>query len=215
MILLSSFYLAPISYYAALFHAEYGRIEVHDTYRKQSYRNRCIIGGANGAHALSIPIVKPDRAQCKMQDIRIADHGQWQHLHWNAIVSAYNSSPFFQYYEDDFRPFYEKKFDFLLDFNEGLRGLVCKLLYIDTPIEFSSEYIKSPLPEILDLRESIDPKRPPVKTEWKEYYQVFTEKHGFISDLSIIDLLFNMGNESRLYLIENELYDHSSQTLRL
>jgi len=105
MILLPSFYLAPVEYYAALFRAENALIEIHDNYRKQSYRNRCHIAGANGMLTLSIPIEKPSSLKGTMKDIRIADHGNWQHLHWNAIVSAYNSTPFFQYYEDDFRPF--------------------------------------------------------------------------------------------------------------
>lgn len=191
------FYLAPIEYYSYLFRAEKAVIEIYDNYQKQSYRNRCIIAGANGAMTLSIPIEKPSTAKCPMKDIRIAEHGNWQHLHWQAIVSAYNSTPFFEFYEDDFAPFYEQKFDFLLDFNEALRETICRLIGIDTPISYSDKYIVKVPHDTVDLRETIHPKRIS-NFKIKPYYQVFREKNGFLPNLSIIDLLFNLGNETRL-----------------
>ena len=203
-VLLSSLYLAPIQYYSKLFRADKVIIETDDNYQKQSYRNRCIIAAANGPLALSIPIEKPKEVKCKMKDIKIAKHGNWQHFHWNAIISAYNSSPFFEYYRDDFSLFYEKKTTFLFDLNEQLRILICNLLDIDTPTSYTTTFVEHPLPNTTDLRESIHPKR-----DWQEmdnhfiakpYYQVFAEKRPFVENLSVIDLLFNMGNESRLYL---------------
>ena len=193
------FYLAPIEYYALLFRVPAVVIEIHDHYQKQSYRNRCVIAGANGAMTLSIPIEKPATPKCPMKDIRVAEHGNWRHLHWNAIISAYNSTPFFDYYEDDFRPFYEKKYTFLHDFNEELRQLVCRLIGIETPVTYSEAYIFELPDDILDIREIIHPKKPPM-AQTPGYYQVFAEKNGFIPNLSIVDLLFNMGNEARLYL---------------
>lgn len=201
-VILPSFYLAPTAYFAALFHADSALVEIQEHYRKQSYRSRCIIAGANGPLPLSIPVEKPNTLKCAIKDIQIADHGNWQHLHWNAIVSAYNSTPFFQYFEDDFRPYYEKKFTFLHDFNEGLRLLITDLLGIETPCNHTTEYVASPLPHSLDLRDLLDPKKPSTY-EMTPYYQVFTEKHGFMSNLSIVDLLFNLGNEARLYLIKH------------
>ena len=202
--LLSSLYLAPVEYYSKLFRASNVQIEIHDHYTKQSYRNRCIIAGANGPLSLSIPIEKPSDLACEMKDIRIADHGNWRHLHWNAIVSAYKSTPFFDYYADYFSPFYEKKILFLLDFNEQLRAIICRLLEISTPISFTESYVEPADENQSDFREIIHPKR-----DWKifdhdfeakPYYQVFERKFGFLPNLSTIDLLFNMGNESRLYL---------------
>ncbi len=202
-VLLSSLYLAPIQYYSKIFRAKKVLIETDDNYQRQSYRNRCVIAAANGAIHLSIPIEKPER-KCKMKDIRIAEHGNWQHLHWNAITSAYNSSPFFDYYKDDFIHFYENKIDFLFDLNEQLRSLICKLLGIETIIQHTTDFIKITPPYTSDLRETIHPKK-----NWQEidhqfvpkpYYQVFADKNGFVVNASIIDLLFNMGNESRLYL---------------
>lgn len=196
---LSSLYLAPVEYYAALFRAEKVLLEVNDHYQKQSYRNRCHIGGANGVLALSIPVEKPPTAKGSMKDIRIANHGNWQHLHWQAIVSAYGSTPYFQYYEDDFRRFYEEKTVFLHDFNEQLRRLVCRLIGIETEVSYTGSYIQQPAEQFADLRETIHPKRAS-NYQSTTYYQVFADKQGFINNLSIIDLLFNMGNESLLYL---------------
>ena len=203
-VLLSSLYLAPVQYYSKLFRAEKAVIETDDNYQKQSYRNRCIIAAANGALPLSIPIEKAMGLKVKMKDIRIADHGKWQHFHWNAIISAYNSSPYFEYYKDEFAPFYEKKTTFLFDLNEQMRSLICRLLDIDTPVSYSTRFIAEVPINTTDLREAIHPKRDwrKIDTQFcaKPYYQVFAEKRPFIENLSIIDLLFNMGNESRLYL---------------
>lgn len=199
VVLLSSLYLAPVEYYSRLNRAGDAVIEIHDNYQKQSYRNRCTIACAGGTLSLSVPIEKPVTTKCLMKDIRIADHGNWRHLHWNAIVSAYSSTPFFLYYEDDFRPFFERRVDFLLDWNEMLRQLVCRLIGIGTAISCSSEYREDVPAHWADLREAIHPKKTSAY-EASPYYQVFAGRHGFLPNLSIIDLLFNMGNESRLYL---------------
>jgi len=196
---LSTAYLGPVQYYCKLYQYKKAYIETAENYLKQTYRNRCIIAAANGTQSLSIPIVKPDTVKCLTRDIRISDHGNWRHLHWNAIVSAYNLSPFFEYYEDDLSPFYEKKYDFLLDFNEELRRLICSLIDIDPDLSYTEDY----LPEAPnDYREMIRPKHSVDDPCFSPltYYQVFGERHGFLPNLSIIDLLFNMGPESILVL---------------
>ena len=199
--LLTTAYLAPIQYYTKLFHAKEVVIEKCDHYMKQTYRNRCIIAGANGLLPLSIPIIKPENPKTFSSDIKISDHGNWQHLHWNAITSAYNSSPFFEYYADDFAPFYRKKYRFLFDFNEDLRALICRTLEIEPVVSFSAEYRP---PSEFDFRDLIHPKRETTESDpsfiAKEYYQVFKTKYEFLPNLSIIDLLFNMGPEARLIL---------------
>lgn len=203
-IYLSSAYLAPVEYYTKLLTAESVFIECYDNYVKQTYRNRCTILSANGAMPLSIPVEHNKKDKCLMKDIRIADHGNWRHLHWNAIVSAYNSTPFFEYYRDDFQPFYEKKYEFLFDLNEELRMLICNLLDIDTSnVKYTAGYVTE-LSDKEDFRDIIHPKK-----DWKvldasftpePYYQVFGQKFGFTENLSIIDLLFNMGSESLIVL---------------
>ncbi len=156
---LSSAYLAPVEYYTKLLAYDRVCIEQHDHYIKQTYRNRCTIAAPDGELALSIPTVKPASLKCPMCDIRISDHGNWRHLHWNAIESAYNHTPFFEYYKDDFRPFYEKKYEFLADFNEELCHLVCSLIDIQPVMERTSEYKTGFAPGEADFRERIHPKK--------------------------------------------------------
>lgn len=205
-ILLSSAYLAPVQYYTKLAQSkDKVYIEAFDNYIKQTYRNRCIIADANGPLALTIPTEKVSQEKVLMRDIRISDHGNWRHQHWNALEAAYRHTPFFLYYEDDFRPFYEKKIEFLYDFNMELTLMVCSLIGIEITLYPTKEYTPTSASED-DFREIIHPKH-----DWKkdksfipqEYYQVFKRKHGFLPNMSIIDLLFNMGPESILILHES------------
>ena len=207
-VLLSSAYLAPIQYYTKLLQCAGGiaYIEACDSYIKQTYRNRCVIVDANGPLALTIPTEKSDDGHCLMRDMRISDHGNWRHRHWNALEAAYRHTPFFLYYEDDFRPFYEQKIESLYEFNLGLTRLICNLIGIDVTLVPTTEYFANSMANVEDLRERIHPKQ-----DWqsdvdfipKEYYQVFKAKHGFIPNMSIADLLFNMGPESILVLHES------------
>lgn len=209
-IYLSSTYLAPIQYYAKFLIADNIYIEQNDNYIKQTYRNRCSIVSANGPIALSVPVKHSSKDKVQMKDIRIAEHGNWQHMHWNAIVSAYNSTPFFEYYQDDFYPFFHKKYSFLFDLNEELRILILDLLRIQLPrISYTDEYKTDFNSNESDLRDVIHPKK-----DWSTadygfksipYYQVFDQKFGFIENMSIIDLLFNMGNESQIILSKSNV----------
>lgn len=205
-VFLTSAYLAPIHYYSKLYAASDVVVEHHDSYIKQTYRNRCVIAGANGPLPLTIPVEKPSTPKAPMCDVRISDHGNWRHLHWNALQSAYRTSPFFEYYEDDFRPFYEQRYEFLVDFNEAIRQKVCSLIDLDVNVRFSDEYAVNVSPDG-DFRDTISPKFRGIDPHFapKPYYQVFSQKHGFIENLSIADLLFNMGPESLLVLRDSVL----------
>lgn len=204
IVLLSSAYLAPVEYYSKLLACDVAYIEQYDNYMKQTYRNRCNILGPGGVLPLTVPIVKPETPKCIMKDIRVSDHGNWRHSHWNAIESAYNSTPFFEYYKDDFYPFYEKKYEFLFDFNEALRQLICQLIDMQPEVKYTTAYKTTFEPNEHDFRETIHPKKESGKEESgfiaTPYYQVFEARHGFVPNLSIIDLLFNMGPESLLVL---------------
>jgi hypothetical protein len=200
---LSTAYLAPVQYYSKLVSFDEIRIEIAENYPKQTFRNRCHIATANGIQALTVPVEKPARPKCPTRDIRISGHGNWRHIHWNAFVSAYNISPFFEYYADDFRPFYEKKYNYLVEYNEALQSMVCGLLDIQPVITHTVKY--EPDTES-DFRSAIDPRHPQPDATFtpRPYYQVFRDKHGFEPNMSIVDLLFNMGPESILFLLPAE-----------
>jgi hypothetical protein len=199
-ICLSTAYLAPVEYYSVVAKAETVFLENCDYYVKQTYRNRCHIAAANGTMALSIPTEKSGGEKQLIRDVRISEHNDWQMQHWRSIESAYNSTPFFEYYKDDLLPFYEKKWDFLFDFNMEIQTKVLELLDLQPLIRMTNEY-KIKLDEnVLDLRESIHPKKNHTITGLKPYYQVFEQRFGFQPHLSIIDLLFNMGNEAQLII---------------
>ncbi len=197
-VLLSSAYLPPVSFFTAINSGGDVLIEQYDNYCKQTYRNRCKIATAAGVQALTVPIVKGTSPKQLMKDVRISDHGEWRHQHWNALESAYMNSPFFMYYQDDFRPFYEKKYEFLVDFNTELTLLIMKLAGIDKTVKLTGSYGKKEQ-NILDLRQLVNPGTDDPESS-RPYWQVFKEKYGFLANLSAVDLLFNMGPEFPLYL---------------
>jgi len=196
--LLSSAYLPPISFFTAINSGGDVLIEQYDNYCKQTYRNRCRIATASGVQTLTVPVVKSSTPKQLMKDVRISDHGEWRRQHWNALESAYMNSPFFMYYQDDFRPFYEKKFEFLIDYNTELTLLIMKLAGISKDIRLTESYGKKD-ENILDLRQLAEPGNDE-PAQYRSYWQVFKEKYGFKANLSAVDLLFNMGPEFPLYL---------------
>lgn len=185
-----SSYLAPVSHYAAMLRNGEAVIEQWEHYTKQTLRNRCVIAGPNGKQVLTIPVEHHGGKKVLMKDLRISDHGNWRHLHWNALVSNYGKSPFFEFYADDLRPFYEHRWDFLIDFNEALLRKTLELLDIQ---EVHISRTEAWMGEQEEVGGTAIP-----------YYQVFQSRHGFLPDLSIVDLLFNMGNEAILTLTQQQ-----------
>lgn len=199
--ILPTAYLPPIQWFAKLMTYNHILIEAHEHYVKQSYRNRCLIAGAAGIQPLIIPIKKADHSP--ISQTRIATHGNWQHLHQQAIVSAYQNSPYFEFYADDLLPAYSNPPTSLLNFNTSLLHKLCELLDLSPNIAYTQTYYTPETFPADDLRTIISPKTPlsadPTFTP-VPYYQVFTPRKGFIPNLSIIDLLFNMGPEARIVL---------------
>jgi hypothetical protein len=163
-IYLSSAYLAPVEYYIALAKAETIYLEHCEHYEKQSYRNRCTIATANGKMALSIPTEKSNGEKLLTRDVRISEHNSWQSQHWRSIESAYNSTPFFEFFKDDLIPFYEKKWNFLWDFNTEIQLKVLELLDLQPKIIFTEKYNSILDCNTLDLRNCIHPKKKQFKS---------------------------------------------------
>ena len=202
-ILLSTAYLPPLTYFVKIINCNNIVIEHFETYPKQTYRNRCEIYSANGMLSLTIPVIKPNGNHTLTKDIEISNVNNWQKIHWRAIESAYSSSPFFMYYRDLFYPFYEKKYKYLLDFNNSLLELILKILKIAVNINTTLKFEKQPN-DTKDMRNAIHPKKATDAyfEQMPFYTQVFHDKYGFLSNLSIIDLLFNEGNFTKDYLLK-------------
>jgi len=184
-------------------------IEVWETYPKQTLRNHCDIGGPNGRQRLTVPVNKSHGNHTWTKDIRIASNLPWQKIHWRSFETAYNKSPFFLYYQDYFLPFFEKDFTFLLDLNVQLLETLFLAIRLDKTISTTQSY-ETVFSGIYDLRNQWAPDcrkegmrvgdRGSTVTRQPEYYQVFGDRHGFLADLSIVDLLFNLGPEANKYL---------------
>ncbi|MBQ3630533.1 MAG: WbqC family protein [Prevotella sp.] len=230
--LLATTYFGPIQWYQKLYRYDKVQIECCETFVKQTYRNRCLIATTQGVQALTVPVrseklkTPPSLPEGEEQSgggafaicsptgragevSLISDHGNWRHLHWQAMQSAYGDSPFFEYYEDDLRPFFtEHRWERLLDFNEAIRETMCELLDIHPHVEHTTSFLPpttvagNAQSAIADFRAAIHPKHPQPDADFiaRPYYQVFASKHGFLPNLSILDLLFNMGPESIFFL---------------
>ena len=195
--LLSSTYFGPVQWYQKLNRFDKCLIESQESFVKQTYRNRCVIATTNGMQSLTIPIEHGESRL--MRDIRISNHGHWRHLHWNALMSAYGESPFFEFYADDLHPFFEQPWDYLFDYNMAITDKMCELIDFQPCLEITNNFTR----EVEhDYREAIQPKHPLPDKGFtpRPYYQVYAQKHGFLPNLSILDLLFNEGPEAILYL---------------
>ena len=209
--ILATTYFGPLQWYQKLNRFDGVLVEQHEHFLKQTYRNRCVIATTQGVQALTVPVEAPvgeglALSKTSIKDVRISNHGKWRKEHWNALQSAYGESPFFEFYEDDIRPFFENRWEYLLDFNMAITEKMCELLDIHPHIELTSSYQNSlPIGEGwggTDFRTIIHPKHPQEDSDFspKPYYQVYKERFGFLPNLSILDLLFNMGNEAVFYL---------------
>jgi len=186
-------YLGPVAYYSAILQSEEIFIETKEHFIKQSCRNRCTIMGANGTQTLTIPKERKSSDKTLISDISISNQDNWQKSHWQSIVSAYNSSPFFEYYKDELLPFYNTKHSTLFDFNLKLSKTILELMQVEKKLNFTSKFQKEC--NGLDLRSSKF-----ILKNQEEYQQVFCEKYSFIPNLSILDVLFNLGPETTSYL---------------
>lgn len=198
-------YLPPVQYFATLMRHGKVLLEQKENYSKGSYRNRCYIAGANGILMLSIPLAKGKNEQQGIRQTRISTADKnWRNQHWRTIQSAYGNSPFFEFYADGLKALYQKEYEYLWDFNYDLLIWITKKLQLDISISLTSEYQGNPSDEIADWRNAIHPKqhkqRPDEQFKAAYYAQAFEDRHGFLSNLSILDLLFCSGPGAGLVL---------------
>ena len=218
MILLSTAYFAPVRYYSELLPENSTVIiERHEHYNKQSYRNRCTIYSANGLLDLVVPIAKAMQAKVLITKVEISYDTKWQKQHFKAIESAYRRSPFYEYYIDDLMVFFKEQYQYLYDFNMQIMCVMCRLMTIPFRVRESCEYVKV-CAGITDLRDGIHPKETRIIDPnyiFPRYAQVFDNKFGFKPNLSILDLLFNMGPEANNILSLTTKSDIDHQTLKI
>ncbi len=193
-------FLPSIAWFSILTKYDICQIESHESYKKGSYRNRCHILGPNGLQRLTIPL-KKGKNQNSIQKVEIAYDMKWQKHNWQSIQTAYGKSPFYEYYVDEIKAAFFKPTLFLFEFNMNLVTTIIELLDIECKFSFNTSFQKEYPKHIDDFRNIITPKtKIPMQTI--KYEQVFEDKFGFVSNLSILDLLFCKGPESILILNE-------------
>ena len=195
-------YFPNIAHFVAMVHSNKVYLEVCDNYQKQSYRNRTKILGANGKLALTVPVAYSQKNRQLYKDVKIANENDWQLKHLKSLQSAYRMSPFFEFYIDDLMPLFKNQFDFILDFNLQCFEILLDCMQIELIAEKTKIFEKEPKGKT-DLR-AMALRNFKIKS-FNNYTQVFSEKHGFISNLSILDLLFNQGPNTELYLRKQTL----------
>lgn len=197
-VLIHPAYFPNIAHFVAMANANEVIFEVEDNFLKQTYRNRAIIYGANGKLSLNIPVIHTQKNRQKYKDVKIFNEEKWQDHHWKSLLSAYRTSPFFEYYEDELQPLFSLKADYILDFNFKCFETICEclLLHLNTS---KTEIFQKEVEDTEDFRYLVNAKKEYLKP-FEKYNQVFQEKHGFINNLSILDLLFNEGPNALNYL---------------
>lgn len=191
-------YFPNLAHFLAIVNADEVVLEMDDNFLKQTYRNRTYIYAANGKLGLNIPVIHSQKNRQKYRDVKIYNQDHWQSLHWKSLLSAYRTSPFFEYYEDELQPLFTEKTEFLLDFNLKCFETICDCLQLELNTSKTETYQKF-IEDKTDFRYLVNAKKE-TAYNFETYTQVFNSKHGFIPNLSILDLLFNEGPNALNYL---------------
>lgn len=178
-------------------------MEVSDNYQKQTYRNRTYIYGANGRQLLSVPIIHKgcDNGRQLFQEVRVDNSISWQKNHWKTLETAYRTSPYFEYFEDEFKDIFQQKYDFLLDLNFATIKAVLRCFRADVKWDKTEKY-QEQYTDLEDFRYLTSAKKE-YQIQQEEYYQIFSDKHGFLTNLSVLDVLFHKGMNAEEYLINS------------
>lgn len=196
-------YFPSISHFAAMVQSDKIVFEMEDNFQKQTNRNRTYIYSPNGIQLLNIPVKHSKETHQKTKDVKIETDFDWQKQHFKSLEAAYRSSPFFEYFEDDIYPIFEKKFTFLMDLNFEVMDIVCKCLRMKLEYTTTTEYFHEVEADVMDFRFLANGKKD--NSQFESYPQVFQEKAGFLNNLNILDLLFNEGKFAMDYLKSQEL----------
>lgn len=196
-------YFPSVSHYVAMMQADEIIMEVDDNFQKQTNRNRMYIYSANGIQMLNIPIKHSSNQHQKFKDVLIENDFNWQKQHFKSLEAAYRTSPYFEYFEDDIRPVFEKPQKFMMDLNLQIHEIISECLGQKLAYTKTEEFFKEVAPEITDLRHLVNGKKD--TSVFTPYTQVFDDRHGFINNLSILDLLFNEGRHAVDYLKSQKL----------
>jgi len=201
--LLHPTYFPSVSHFVAMVQADTVIFEVEDNFQKQTNRNRMYIYSPNGLQLLNIPVKQNDRpGRLLFKDKKIEPAFDWQKQHFKSLEAAYRTSPFFEYFEDDIRPVFEKKHTFMMDLNFEVLDIVASCLGMDLKFEKTTEFFREPQ-GMHDYRYLANGKKD--TSQFEPYTQVFGDKHGFLNNLSILDLLFNEGRYAMDYLKNQKL----------
>ncbi len=203
-ILIHPTYFPNVAHFAAIVNTEKLTFEYEDNFLKQTYRNRTYIYAANGKLLLNIPVIHSQKNRQKYKDVKISQETSWQNHHWKSLLSAYSTSPFFEYYKDELVYLFNVKTNYLLDFNLKCFVAICDCLQIDINYSKTNDYQKI-VHNTIDFRYLVNAKIE--EPQFEPYAQVFDDKHGFINNLSILDLLFNEGPNALSYL-ESQTISH-------
>lgn len=198
--LISTAYLPTVRYMSVL--AKYGAatIEQYETFPKQTFRNRTTIATGNGLMMLNVPVSRPSGNHSTTAEMVVSYHEPWNIRHWRAIASAYNAAPYFLYYKDELEEILMHRYEHLLQLNEALLNYLLKKLKITCQLEYTQSFIKEAA-SYIDLRENLTAKKDDPSITYPHYSQVFESRHGFLPNLSVIDVLFNLGPEAKSYLL--------------
>lgn len=201
-ILVHPSYFANVATWVAMVQAKGLFFEIHDNYQKQTYRNRAYIYGANGRLALNVPVHFSQKKRQLYAEVKIANDEKWQSTHWKSLESAYKTSPYFEFYQDDIRPIFEEKHEYIMSLNTKCFEILLECLQVQIPYQPSKDFEKETSHD--DYRPLINARKE-LELPLEPYTQVFSSKHGFLSNLSILDLLFNEGPNSLNYLESQSL----------
>jgi hypothetical protein len=203
-ILIHPTYFPSISHFAAMLQSENITFEVEDNFQKQTNRNRAYIYSPNGIQLLNIPVKHSKESHQKTKNLKIETDFDWQKQHFKSLEAGYRSSPFFEFFEDDIRPIFEKKYTFLLDLNFDIFTILSKCFRLKLDYTTTTEYFhEADTAVITDFRSLVNGKKD--LSVFESYTQVFDDKHGFINNLSVLDLLFNEGKYALDYLKQQKI----------